>query len=312
MESQEPGQQLGNVKYVETYDFKQPKLFSKEIMRNLRSLHDIFARSISRIFGSALRKKVDVSLEKIDQLSSSKFINKIKSPSVIYLLSVDDSSSGNIIMVMPPGFCIHLVERQSGGYGGDISERRTLTTIEEKIVSRIVNNITDEILMAWEPYMEFEIQSSTFESKPENIHMASVDPTIVVQISVSFGDKKANFHLSYPYSLLKEAMNNSVLKKGKKTETVELTDEQLKSYKYTLSDAAVSIKPLLGETTISVQDIIGLKEGDVIPLEQRTDQPLKVKVNNVHKMSAYPGVIHGRRAVKIYDLIEEINEQEVI
>ncbi len=311
MESPESGQQLADVKYVETYDFKQPKLFSKEIMRNLRSLHDIFARSVSRIFSSALRAKVDVSLEKIEQISSSKFINKIKSPSVIYLLSVDDSS-GNIIMVMPPGFCIHLVERQSGGYGGDLSERRTLTIIEEKIISRIVRNINDEIMKAWEPYMEFEIKSSTYESKPENIHLASVDPTIVVGISVTFGDRKVNFHLSYPYSLLKEAMNNSVLKKGKKTETVELSEEQLESYKYTLSNAGVSIKPLLGETTLSVQNILDLKEGDVIPLEQRTDQPLKVKVNNVHKMSAYPGVLRGRRAVKIYDMIEEINEQEVI
>jgi len=311
MESQQTEQQTGDVKYVETYDFKQPKLFSKEIMRNLRSLHDIFARSVSRIFGSALRTKVDVSLEKIDQLSSSDFINKIKSPSVIYLLSVDDSS-GNIIMVMPPGFCIHLVERQSGGYGGDLSERRTLTTIEQKIISRIVGNINNEILMAWEPYMEFEINSATFESKPANIHLASVDPTIVVQIAVNFGDKKVNFHLSYPYSLLKEEMNNSVLKKGKKTETVELSDEQLESYKYTLSNAGVSIKPLLGETTLSIKDILALKEGDVLPLEQRVEQPLKVKVNNVHKMSAYPGVIHGRRAVKIYDMIEEINEQEVI
>jgi len=311
MESPESGQQLADVKYVETYDFKQPKLFSKEIMRNLRSLHDIFARSVSRIFSSALRAKVDVGLEKIEQISSSKFINKIKSPSVIYLLSVDDSS-GNIIMVMPPGFCTHLVERQSGGYGGDLSERRTLTIIEEKIISRIVRNINDEIMMAWEPYMEFEIKSATYESKPENIHLASVDPTIVVGISVTFGDRKVNFHLSYPYSLLKEAMNNSVLKKGKKTETVELSDEQLESYKYTLSNAGVSIKPLLGETTLSIQNILDLKEGDVIPLEQRADQPLKVKVNNVHKMSAYPGVLRGRRAVKIYDMIEEINEQEVI
>ena len=311
MESPESGQQLADVKYVETYDFKQPKLFSKEIMRNLRSLHDIFARSVSRIFSSALRAKVDVSLEKIEQISSSKFINKIKSPSVIYLLSVDDSS-GNIIMVMPPGFCIHLVERQSGGYGGDLSERRTLTIIEEKIISRIVRNINDEIMKAWEPYMEFKIKSSTYESKPENIHLASVDHNIVVGISVTFGDRKVNFHLSYPYSLLKEAMNNSVLKKGKKTETVELSEEQLESYKYTLSNAGVSIKPLLGETTLSVQNILDLKEGDVIPLEQRTDQPLKVKVNNVHKMSAYPGVLRGRRAVKIYDMIEEINEQEVI
>lgn len=311
MDSHQSEKQFRNVKYVEPYDFKQPKLFSKEIMRNLRSLHDMFARSTSRVFSSALRRKVDVSLDKIQQLSSSKFINKIKSPSVIYLLSVDDFS-GNIIMVLPPTFCIYLVERQSGGYGGELSERRTLTTIEEKIISRIVKSINHEIVMAWEPYMEFDIGSSTYESKPENIHLASVDPTIIIKLMISFGEQNVTIHLSYPYSLLKEAMNNSVLKKGKKTETEKLSEDQLESYKYTLSSAAVNIKPLLGEAKLSIKNIMDLEEGDVIPLNQRTDQPLKVKVNNVHKMSAYPGVLHGRRAVKIYDMIEEINEQEVI
>ncbi|WP_138430783.1 flagellar motor switch protein FliM [Fodinibius saliphilus] len=311
METQKSEQKLNNVKYVESYDFKQPKLFSKEIMRNLRSLHDMFARSLSRIFSSALRQKVDVSLQKIDQLSANKFINKIKSPSAIYLLSVE-KFAGNIIMVIPPAFCIHLVERQSGGYGGQISERRTLTTIEEKIISRIVNRINEEVMIAWEPYMEFDIASSAYESKPENIHLASVDPTIVVKLKIGFEDHSVKVHLSYPYSLLKEAMNNSVLKKGKKTETEKLTDEQLESYKYTLSNAGVHIKPLLGSTKLSIDDIIDLEEGDVIPLNQRTDQPLDILVNNVHKMSGYPGVLHGRRAVKVFEMIEEINEQEVI
>lgn len=300
-----------NVKYVESYDFKHPKLFSKEIMRNLRSLHDILARSLGRVFGSALRQKVDVSLSKVDQLSTSEFINRIKSPSVIYLLSVEKVNA-DLIMVMPPGFCTHIVERQSGGYGGDISERRTLTTIEEKIVSRIVKSVNRELIMAWEPYMEFEINSATYESKPENIHLASVDPTISVKLLIELGDKKANLRISYPYSLLKEAMNNSVLKKGKNTEKEKLTEEQLESYKHTLSGASVRLKPLLGSAKLTIKDILKLEEGDTIPLNQRTDQPLEVRVNNVHKMTGYPGVLHGRRAIKIYDIIEEINEQEVI
>lgn len=311
MEPKWNGPKLENIKYVESYDFKHPKLFSKEIMRNLRSLHDILARSLSRVFSSALRQKVDVSLNKIDQLSTNEFINKVKSPSVICLLSIEKFNA-NVIMVMPPGFCIHLVERQSGGYGGDILERRTLTIIEERIISRIVKSINQEIVVAWEPYMDFDIASSAFESKPENIHVASVDPTIIIEFLIEFNDQQVNIQISYPYNLLKEAMNNSVLKKGKKSETEKLTEEQLQSYKHTLSSARVNIKPLLGSTKLTVKDILNLDEGHIIPLDQRTDQPLEVKVNNVNKMLAYPGVLHGRRAVKIYEMVEEINEQEVI
>lgn len=311
MELQETDQQAEQVKYVEPYDFKQPKLFSKEVMRNLRSLHDIFARSLGRILGSGLRNKVDVTLEGVNQLSTNKFINRIKSPSVIYLLTVKEFSA-NIIMVIPPAFCIHLVERQSGGYGGEISDRRTLTTIEQKIISRVVDNITDEIMKAWNPYMEFDISKVAFESKPENIHVASVDPTIIITLMISFNNRNVKIHLSYPYSLLKEAMNNSVLKKGKKKETEDLTEKELKSFKHTLSNAGVLIKPLLGTTKLTIKDIINLKEGDVIPLNQRTNEPLDIRVNNQHKMRGYPGVLHGRRAVKIFEMEEVITEQEVI
>ena len=311
MESERRKKGAGKRKYVEPYDFKHPKLFSKEIMRNLRSLHDMLARNLSRVFSSALRHKVDVSLHKIDQLSSSEFINKIESPSAIYLLSVKELG-GNIITVIPPGFCIHLIERQSGGFGGDLSERRTLTTIEEKIISRIMKSVNREILMAWEPFMDFSIDSTTYESKPENIHLASVDPTIVVKFQIDLGDQQVQIQISYPYSLLKEAMNNSILKKSKQSETEQLTEEELESYKRTLFKADVRIQPLLGVTKLSIKDISDLEEGDVIPLSQRTDKPLEVRINDVYKMSAYPGVVRGRRAVKIYEMVEEINEQELI
>ena len=46
MDPQRPKKRPGKVKYVELYDFKRPKLFSKEIMRTLSSIHDGIARSL--------------------------------------------------------------------------------------------------------------------------------------------------------------------------------------------------------------------------------------------------------------------------
>lgn len=301
----------GKRKYVEPYDFRQPKLFSKEIMRTLRTLHDVLARNLSRVFSSALRQKVDVHLHKIDQISTSDFIQNISSPSVIYLLSVKQLG-GEVIAVIPPEFCIHLIERQSGGRGDTLDERRTLTTIEEKIISRIMKSINNEIIVAWEPYMDFSIDSATYESKPENVHLVSVDPTIVAKFEIDIGAHKVEIQFSYPYSLLKEAMNDSVLKKGNQSKSEKLSPEALESYKRTLASALVRIQPLLGTTRLSVNDILALKEGDTIPLNQRTDKPLSVRVNQVEKMKAYPGLVQGRKAIKVFEIIEEINEQELL
>lgn len=311
MESKLPRRTLGNVKYVESYDFKHPKLFSKEIMRTLHAIHEVFSRNLSRIFSSSLRYKVDVHLDKVDQLSSTEFAREIKSPSTIYLLSMKELG-GEVIVVLPPEFCIHLIERQSGGTEKKLSERRILTIIEEKIMSRVMGSISNEVVMAWEPYMDLKVDAVKYESKPENLHLASVDPNIVVKFAVDLGDQKIEIGISYSYSLLKKAMNDTIMKKGMNSRKERLSEEEMESYKRTLEKANIRIQSLLGTTRLTLAEIMNLKEGDTIPLRQKSDKPLEIRVNGVKKMTAYPGVIQGHRAVKIFELLEEINEQELV
>ncbi len=298
-------------KYVEPYDFKHPKLFSKEIMRTLRTLHEVFARNLSRIFSSGLRQKVDVKLAQIDQLATSEFIRHIKSPSALYVLNVEEMG-GDVVMVMEPGFCIQMVERQSGGRGSSLKENRMLTTIEEKIMSRIMGNVSKEIVAAWDPIMYLSVRSMTYESKPENVHMITADPAIVAVFRVDLADGEVEMKVSYPYSLLKDTLNESVLQMDSHSRRIRLSDDQMQAYEQTLTKVKVKVQPLLGTTRLTVEELINLEEGDAIPLNQKTDQPLEVRVNDVKKMTAYPGTLGSRKAVKIYELLEDINEQELI
>lgn len=311
MDPQFPAKKLGKVKYVESYDFKHPKLFSKEIMRTLRSIHDALGRNLGRIFTTSLRYKVDVYMQKIEQQSSEEFTLGIDSPSVIYLLRIDELD-GEIIMVMPPELCIHMIERQSGGAGTELAEPRALTTIEEKIVSRVMRHINKEIILAWEPFKDFTIDKIQYENKPDNIHLASVDPTIMARFVLDLGDKKSEIKVAYTYSLLKEILNDTILKKDLRSKMERLNDEEMQAYQRTLAKATVSLQALLGTTRLSLDEVLNLKEGDALPLAQKADQPLEVRVNGVKKMAAFPGVIQGRKAIKIFEIVEEINEQELV
>jgi len=107
-------------------------------------------------------------------------------------------------------------------------------------------------------------------------------------------------------------MNDTILNKGIKSKQEELTGEEMQDYQRTLKRANVCIQPLLGTTRLSLNDVINLKEGDTIPLNQKSDKPLEVRINGTAKMTAYPGVIQGRRAVKVFELLEEINETELV
>lgn len=311
MDSNHPHVSTPGKKYIEPYDFKHPKLFSKEIMRTLRTLHEVFARNLSRVFSTGLRQKVDVKLIQIDQLATSEFVRHIKSPTALYILNVEELG-GDLVLVMHPGFCIQLVERQSGGRGSDLKERRMLTTIEEKIMSRIMRNVNREIVAAWEPIMNISIKTASYESKAENVHMVSADPAIVAVFRIDLGEEEMEMKIAYPYSLLKEALNESVLQMDNHSRKIKLSQEQMAAYEQTLTRVRIRIKPLLGSTRLTVDELLNLEEGDAITLNQKTSQPLEVMVNDVKKMTAYPGTLGNRKAVKIYELLEEINEQELL
>lgn len=312
MESNKTGNKAnGVVKYVETYDFRQPKLFSKEIMRMLRTIHDVLGRNLGRIFSNSLRYKAEIQLHKIEQLSSTEYLNHIPSPSAIYILNVSELN-GEIFVALPSEFCIHIIERQSGGQGSKLSEKRTLTTLEEKIINRIVRSVNQEVITAWEPFMEFSIADINYESKPENLHLSSVDPNILITYYLELNETKIPFYISYSYSLLKKAMNDTLLKKGKNTRLEELSKEEQEAFKNTLRKAMVKIRPLLGSTRLTLNDIINLKEGDTIPLHQKAEEPLDIRVNGQTKMIGYPGVVNGRKAVRVFEILEEINETELV
>ncbi len=304
-------ERTGNARNIESYDFRQPMLFSNDVMRTVRALHEVCAKNLSRVFSNALRNKVNVRLQKIDQLSTSDFINKLETPNALYLLSIDEMG-GEVIVAMPPGFCIHIVEKQSGGRGEDLTEFRALTTIEEKIMRRVIFNFNREIQNAWDPHMKFEISSFSYESKPENIQIDSADPCIVARFEVELGEQQVEIQVSYPYSMLKKALNDSVLRKGNQENVEKLSHEEMNLFKKTLTNAVVNVQPLLGNTRLTLQEVLSLKEGDSLMLNQRTDRPLEVRINGVKKMTAYPGLARGRKAVKVFEMIEEINEQELI
>ena len=131
-------------------------------------------------------------------------------------------------------------------------------------------------------------------------------------LAIDLGEKVVEVAVSYSYGLLKKVMNENVLKERSKSDQEQLNMDDLTGYKRTLRKAKVNIQPLLGEACLSLDEIMNLKEGDTIPLTQKSDEPLQIKVNGVNKMQGYPGLKQGRRAIKIFEIIEELNEQELV
>ena len=74
---------------------------------------------------------------------------------------------------------------------------------------------------------------------------------------------------------------------------------------FAISKARVPIRAVLGKSTISVNDFLGLQCGDIIKLNTKLDDELNIYVGNINKFSALPGAASDSYAVKISSIIRE-------
>ncbi|MNT62104.1 Flagellar motor switch protein FliM [compost metagenome] len=67
----------------------------------------------------------------------------------------------------------------------------------------------------------------------------------------------------------------------------------------------LEVKVNLGETEIKLKDLMGLKVGDVIPLDQDASGEFDVQIENVKKFKGYYGIHHGTVAVQVTRPVEK-------
>jgi flagellar motor switch protein FliM len=72
-----------------------------------------------------------------------------------------------------------------------------------------------------------------------------------------------------------------------------------------LLETQLEIKVNLGETEIKLRDLMTLKEGDVIPLDQDASGEFDIEVENIKKFKGYYGIHHGTVAVQVTRPIEK-------
>lgn len=289
---------------VKKYDFRHPKLVSKEIMRALHEIHNLFGRNVKRIFTNSLNLTTEVTLHDIEQVIFAEFLNLIEPPTALFLFNIEELGEWAVLQ-MDSAFCVSFVENQSGGRKLELGQARALTRIEERVMGRTIQKIFKELTHIWSSYINMTILHHVYESKPANIRtISSHIPGIAVTFMLSIEGIEVPFRVCYPYALLKEQMMSSFGKLDTNGKKSMLSAEERLVFKNDMKQVDVTATVELGQTKMSLSKLLSLDEGDLVKLNQRIDDPLDIYVNNRHKMLGYPGMKNANKAVKIFEILK--------
>lgn len=292
-------------KQVKNYDFARPAKFSKEHLRTLEIIFEHYGRLLSTNLPVYLRKSVQVEVMSSEAVTYSEFSNALSNPVLLGIVNFAPLK-GNVIIEIAENVGYAMIDRMLGGKGVPLDKLREFSEIELLIIERIYNVCVNLLSEPWTSVCELAPRLERIETNSQYAQIISPAEMIaLVTLNITIGDVEGLINICLPYLTLETVMD----KLNTKYWYSSLQDKDEQEYTETIqaliSKAPMPMKAVLGTSTISVNDFLGLQLGDIIRLDTKVDQELDIYVGNIMKFTALPGASGDNYAVRITSVIRE-------
>lgn len=295
---------------VHLYDFKHPDRVSKEQLRTLRTIHDGFARTFSTYLSTILRTMVDINLLSIDQVAYSEYMMALSEPSCIYILK-SDTLQGRSILEVNPQLSLLIVDRLLGGTGKSLSsEMREITLIEQNIMRKIIDRALEILNDVWHHIVPIKLSLDGFESNPQFVQIAPAsEVAVIIFFEILIRDLTYPLNICFPYFVLEPIMSKLTGQSWLAQTTRKSPEDSKGVIKDRLTYTKVPLSVQLGEKTITLRRLMNMEVGEVIPLNTKLNDNLKVLVKDKVKLFGKPGSLGKKKALKIVHVVNPEEEK---
>ncbi|MDQ7779048.1 MAG: flagellar motor switch protein FliM [Planctomycetota bacterium] len=292
---------------VAVYDFKRPERVSKEQIRALETLHEVYARNLGAFLSGYLRTIVEIRVETVDQLTYSEFLMSLPNPTCFNLLTCEPLE-GNMMLEINPSIVFPLIDRMlGGGKLGTTVPERPLTDIEWRLVGTIIDKAIEHLKTMWKNVKIIDFKVGANESNPQLIQVVSPNELVVlVALEISVGTSKGMMNLCIPFTVIEpivsELTPHTWFGYARKGGAQDLSGLVLDAVR----EATLDVSCVVAESQLSVRDYLSLAPGDIIDLEKPANSPITVLVEGQPKFVATMGSYRRHVAVKIADGLESV------
>lgn len=287
---------------AQTYDFRRPDRIAKDQLRAIHLLHDNFARSLASSLSAYLRAYVIVNLVSVEQLSFLEFTQCLPAPTCIVSLNMVPFD-GNAIMEMNPSTVFPILEMLLGGSGKSAYKvEREITEIERSILDGVFRIILHDLQEAWAPISQIKFSIESHETEPQLLQILAPNEAVVaVSIEIRLGEVSGMMNLGIPSIIIK--MLRQRFDQQWSVRKSESNEEERKRMWGLLSQGSVRMDARLSGPTMTVEDMLELKVGDVMWFDHLVEKPIEMLVNGTHKYSGHLAPLGQKKAF----VVEEVH-----
>lgn len=296
---------------VRSYDFKRAVRFSKDHIRSLTRVHENFARYLTTYFSAQLRTFVQINVVSVDQLPYDEFIRSVPKMTILNVFEAEPLE-GRMVLEVHPNVAYAMLDRLLGGVGNSPTKINALTEIETVVMERIFSRTFESFQEAWKSVVDLTPHLVALETNPQFLQLVSPNETIaLISMSTKIGETTGMINLCIPHVVLEPIMTRLSVHHWFVSQKKMRAPEEVEALQQRVNKAFLPMVAELGESSITVHEMLNLTIGDVISLNKATNQSLQIKVGDKLKYYATPGAVKGRLAIQISEIVEEgVDEDE--
>lgn len=290
------------------FDFRLPNRISKNQLRTIRNIHENFAESFSSFLMTKLQSIININVISVDQIYYSEYVLSVSNPACLFTFGIKETDIKGILELSPE-LALTFVDRLLGGNGLGNKNSKTITPIEQKVLYSIVNRILQQDLKkAWQIIQDFDFQVDKFEPDIDFAQITSQSESVLlISFEIFIGEQSYLMNICFATfafdSILQKlsSQNLSTIRpiKYEGTSAKEIIRTHLQKTK-------LNVAVEFGKAVISFQQLMDLQKGDIVLLDNKLDNELKVKIDKKFLFKGLPGTVNNKKAVKITQKVENM------
>lgn len=278
------------------YDFATQVRIVRGRMPTLEMINERFARLYRISLFNMLRRSPEISVGAVQMSKFSEYVHSLKVPTNLNLVTVKPLR-GTALFIIDPTLVFAVVDNFFGGNGRYAKiEGREFTATEYRIIQMLLKAAFTDVKEAWSHVFNIDFEYLNSEINP---HFANiVSPTEIVVITtfhIELDGGGGDLHITMPYSMIEPL--REMLDAGVQSDRVEHDERWLQSLREEMEDAEVELSAWLGNSRVTLSELINLKPGDVITTDFNGKATLLAE--DVPIFKGQFGASRGMQAVKL-------------
>ena len=287
---------------IRPYDFASHERIVRGHMPTLEIINERFAQSLRIDLSRFISSTPEISIGTVRVLKFGEFMRNQTLPASLNIIQAKPLNR-NGLFVFDSNLVFMIVDNLFGGDGRFHTrvEGREFTQTEQRIIQKMIAVAFENYEKSWENFHPLKFDFVRSEINPQFANIATPTEVVVVTtFDIELGGNGGAFHICMPYSMLEPIKDllYSSMQDGEHLVTDQRWSQLLSMQ---VQSADIELVATLGPTSVTLEEVLKMRIGDIVPLE--SGENIIASVAGIPVMECKYGVFDNQYALKVKKMI---------